>query len=55
MRWVAYASNGTVQGDLVYCHQGTEQDFEYLSQQGVSVQVALSASVIRVRQQWEDV
>jgi hypothetical protein len=45
---VAYAGNGTVQGDLVYCHQGTEQDFEYLSQQGVSVQV-LRCSYLRLQ------
>ncbi|KAI1702610.1 peptidase family m28 domain-containing protein [Ditylenchus destructor] len=37
VQWLAYAGNGTVEGDLVYAHYGTPKDFKTLEEMGVSV------------------
>ncbi|KAK6053733.1 PA domain protein [Cooperia oncophora] len=36
-RWLAYSPNGTVTGDVVYCGQGTEKEFQYLASHGISL------------------
>lgn len=37
VQWLAYSPNGTVEADVVYCHYGTEEDFQYLKQLGISI------------------
>ncbi|TKR82827.1 hypothetical protein L596_016502 [Steinernema carpocapsae] len=37
VQWVAYAGNGTVAGDVVYCHYGRDSDYDELEKNGVSV------------------
>uniref|UniRef100_A0A914PKX1 Uncharacterized protein n=1 Tax=Panagrolaimus davidi TaxID=227884 RepID=A0A914PKX1_9BILA len=35
VQWVAYSSPGEVEGDIVYCHYGREEDFERLKKLGI--------------------
>jgi N-acetylated-alpha-linked acidic dipeptidase len=37
VQWVAYSSPGEVEGDIVYCHYGREEDFERLKKLGIEV------------------
>ena len=37
LTYLAYAPNGTVQGDLVYANYGNEDDFQTLAQHNISV------------------
>ncbi|KAK0405511.1 hypothetical protein QR680_018030 [Steinernema hermaphroditum] len=37
IQWVAYAGNGTVVGDVVYCNYGRESDFELLEKNGIDL------------------
>lgn len=38
IQWLAYSPNGTVEGDVVYCHYGDEKDFQYLESLGISLE-----------------
>ncbi|KAK0413185.1 hypothetical protein QR680_006650 [Steinernema hermaphroditum] len=37
IQWVAYAGNGAVTGDVVYCHHGRHSDFDELKKRGIDL------------------
>uniref|UniRef100_A0A0K0EWJ1 Glutamate carboxypeptidase 2 homolog (projected from Caenorhabditis elegans ortholog gcp-2.1) n=1 Tax=Strongyloides venezuelensis TaxID=75913 RepID=A0A0K0EWJ1_STRVS len=37
IQWVAYSSNGSVSGDIVYCHYGRIEDFKFLKDVGIDL------------------
>uniref|UniRef100_A0A0N4ZQC1 N-acetylated-alpha-linked acidic dipeptidase 2 n=1 Tax=Parastrongyloides trichosuri TaxID=131310 RepID=A0A0N4ZQC1_PARTI len=37
IQWVAYSKNGTVTGDVVYCHHGRDEDFKLLKNMGIDL------------------
>uniref|UniRef100_A0A1I8AKR8 Peptidase_M28 domain-containing protein n=1 Tax=Steinernema glaseri TaxID=37863 RepID=A0A1I8AKR8_9BILA len=37
IQWVAYAGDGAVTGDVVYCHHGRHADFKELKKRGIDV------------------
>lgn len=37
IQWLAYAAPGKIEGDVIFCNRGTENDFENLKKMGVDV------------------
>lgn len=39
IQWLAFSPNGSVTGDVVYCHFGSAKDFQTLKDRGIHLAV----------------